>query len=56
MCLENILAVENREAFGMCALGGEEDVGRQAHQGRFRGAQLMRVPGNDGSLVSEEQT
>lgn len=52
--LEDVLAVENGETFGMCALGGEEDVGGKIHRCRLRGPQLVGVPGYDGCLVREE--
>ena len=54
--LEEVLAIENGESFGICAFGGEEDIGRQTHQCGLRGAQLLGVPGNYGCLVREEQT
>lgn len=54
--LEDVLAVEDRETFGVCALGGEEDVGGKVHRCRLWGAQFEGISGDDGRLVGEEQT
>ena len=55
MGLENVLAVEDGETFGVGALGGEEDVGREAHRCRLGRCQYVGIPGDDGRLVREEQ-
>ena len=54
MGLEGILAVEDGETFGICALGSEEDVGGKMHRCRFRGCQLVGTSCYDGCLVREE--
>lgn len=53
MGLEYVLAVEDAEAFGICALGSEEDVRSQMHGCRRRGRQLVGISRHDGCFVSE---
>ena len=53
MGLEDVLAVEDGESFGVGALGSEEDVGGEMHRCGRRGRQLVRIPRHDGCVVRE---